>query len=103
MVTHLGQQLLKNHTGSVIAVIDKNHLRLFLESGKPSEEACLVCVTAGAVERSDLRIDSNVLTEQPDILRTLLELPAEGAFCLITYKQNGVLLAPFIFIISKHR
>ena len=98
MVTHLGQQLLKNHTGCVIAVIDKNHLRLFLEPCKPSEEACLVCVTAGAVERGDLRIDSNILTEQPDILYAILEFSAERAFCLIANEKDGIFLAPKIVL-----
>lgn len=98
MVTHLGQQLLKNHTGCVIAVIDKNHLRLFLEPCKPSDQACLICMTTGAVERGDLRIDSNILTEQPDILCAVLELSAERTFRLITYKENGIFPAPKVML-----
>ena len=98
MVTHLDQQLLKNHTGCIIAVIDKNHLRLFLEPRKPSKQTCLVCVTAGAVERGDLRIDSNILTEQPDILCAVLELSAEGTFRLIANEKDGIFLPPKIVL-----
>ena len=103
MVAHLSQQFLEDHTGSIITVIDKNHLRLFFEPRKPLDQACLVCVTAGAVECSDLRIDSNILTEQTDILCAVLEFSAERPLRLIAYKGNGIFLTPFIFIISKHR
>ena len=64
-------------------MINKNHLRLFLESGKPLDQACLICVATGAVERGDLRIDSNILSEQPNLLRAVLKLSAERTYCLI--------------------
>ena len=98
VVAHLSQQLLENHTGCIIAVIDKNRLRLFFEPRKPSDQACLVCVTAGAVERGDLRIDRNILTEQPDILCAVLELSAKRPLCLITYKQNSIFPAPKVML-----
>ena len=75
-------------------MIDKNRLRLFFEACKPSDQACLICMTAGTVERGDLRIDGNILTEQPDILCAVLELSAERTFRLITYKENGVFPLP---------
>ena len=94
IVTHLGQQFLKCHTAFVIAVVDKDRLRLFSETCQPPQQSGLIGVTAGAVERGDLRIDGNILTKLANLLCTVLKLSAERAFCLITHEQIGVFFSP---------
>ena len=79
-------------------MVDEDRLRLFPETCQPPQQSSLIGVTAGAVERGDLRIDGNILTKQANILCAILQLSAERAFCLTTHEQNGVFFSPKVVL-----
>ena len=61
-------------------------------------DARLICVATGAVESDDLRIDSNILAKQTDILCAVLKLSAERSLRLIAHKEDSVFLAPKVML-----
>ena len=47
---------------------------------------------------TDLRLDIDVLTEQPEMIRSLQERPPRCSRCLVTDKQDGALRPPQIVL-----
>src|SRR5690606_12843452 len=61
-------------------------------AGKPSAEVVVVAMCAHAVDRADLRADTELLAEDGYPPRARLQLPAEAPWFAVAGHQVGVLL-----------
>ena len=77
---------------------DKDLLRLFLHRGNPAHESLIVSMSGHPRQLADLRLDIDVLAEQPEMIRPLQERPPRCSRCLVTDKQDGTLRPPQIML-----
>ncbi len=82
----------------IVAVNDKHHLRIVLESQHPLCKSGLIRVTRYTLKLCDFRPDLDRLSEQMNLLGAFYYRAPESSYRLISDKQYGTLLTPQIVL-----
>ena len=82
----------------ILAVIDKDELRLCCKAADPVDKPLHIGVAAHAGNGSDLRFHRNGFAKELDLLRSVKQRPAKRSAGLIADEQHKAFLAPEIVL-----
>ena len=98
VVSHVLQALLEGLALVIVTMVDEYCLGFFLKTAQPVQQTRFVGMAGGTLQGGNFRIDGNFFTEELHCFHAVLELPAQGAFRLITDEENDALTAPQVVL-----
>ena len=82
----------------ILAMVDKDELRLFVKGVQPGGQAVLVGVAGKPAQLPDARLDLHRLAKQLDFLRAVDQRVAQRAGALVAHEQHGALRPPKVIL-----
>ena len=80
----------------LVAMVNKNFLRIILYTGQPLYKSVFISVTANSLKRANLSVNGDFVAKKSHRLCTVVNKSAQCAVSLIAYKQHRAFLTPEI-------